>query len=73
MLQRVKENGELELLVDMTDDGDIVFCHGDFFLPKIFIDNRQVSGFLDLGLLLLQSLERHRSTFGFNAYELWLL
>jgi len=38
-----------DYLSNNQPQGDICFCHGDYCLPNIFIDNDQVTGFIDLG------------------------
>lgn len=44
-----------EYLVSNKPSGDMVFSHGDYCLPNVFIENGKVSGFLDLGSAGLSS------------------
>lgn len=39
----------LDWLIKNKPEEEIVFSHGDFCLPNIFIDDGKISGFLDLG------------------------
>lgn len=39
----------LQWLEDHQPEEDLVFAHGDYCLPNIFIQDGQVSGFIDLG------------------------
>lgn len=39
----------LDWLIQNRPEEEIVFSHGDFCLPNIFIDDGKISGFLDLG------------------------
>lgn len=39
----------LEWLKQNQPEEDLVFSHGDFCLPNIFIDQGEISGFIDLG------------------------
>jgi aminoglycoside 3'-phosphotransferase III len=39
----------LRYLTDNKPDEELVFSHGDYCLPNIFISNDKISGFIDLG------------------------
>jgi kanamycin kinase len=34
---------------DKEPDADLVVCHGDYCLPNVFLENGEVTGYLDLG------------------------
>ncbi|WMJ90771.1 APH(3') family aminoglycoside O-phosphotransferase [Anaerocolumna sp. MB42-C2] len=45
-----KSPGELlDWLIDNQPEEELVFSHGDYCPPNIFIDNNTISGFIDLG------------------------